>query len=43
MEESHKEFFNTFQVSKHNKKGDLWIILNDNVYDLSQFQKIHPG
>jgi cytochrome b involved in lipid metabolism len=31
------------QVSKHNKRGDIWIIINDNVYDLSKFQKIHPG
>ena len=32
-----------YQVSRHNKKDDLWVILNDNVYDLTHFQKIHPG
>ncbi|CAG7850307.1 SubName: Full=Uncharacterized protein {ECO:0000313/EMBL:KIM24952.1} [Serendipita indica DSM 11827] len=27
----------------HNKKGDLWIIIDSNVYDLSRFANLHPG
>lgn len=30
-------------VSAHNKPNDLWIIVDDDVYDLSQFQEEHPG
>ena len=31
------------EVSKHNKYGDLWIIINNNVYDLSKFADLHPA
>ena len=31
------------QVAKHNIEGDLWIIINDNVYDVTKFLKQHPG
>jgi len=36
-------FFTREQVSKHNNKDDCWIIVNNYVYDLTKFQKIHPG
>lgn len=29
------------ELQKHNQDGDLWIVVNDRVYDLSQFE--HPG
>lgn len=29
------------EVAKHNKKGDAWLIIKDNVYDVSEFK--HPG
>jgi cytochrome b involved in lipid metabolism len=38
-----KAYFNWSEVRKHNKKGDCWIVLNDNVFNLSNFQAIHPG
>ncbi|EMD40545.1 hypothetical protein CERSUDRAFT_111144 [Gelatoporia subvermispora B] len=31
------------EVSEHNKEGDLWIIVDAKVYDLSRFSNLHPG
>jgi len=31
------------ELSKHNTKDDLWIAVNGLVYDVSIFQKTHPG
>lgn len=31
------------EVAKHNKSGDLWIIIDSIVYDLSKFGRLHPG
>jgi cytochrome b involved in lipid metabolism len=31
------------EVSLHNSKGDLWTILNGNVYDLTMYVDYHPG
>ena len=30
------------EVSKHSSKGDIWIIINGKIYDVSNFDK-HPG
>ncbi|KAL4459401.1 hypothetical protein ABPG74_018014 [Tetrahymena malaccensis] len=35
--------FSLEEVQKHNKIQDLWVILDQNVYDLSEYQFIHPG
>ncbi|KAJ7494657.1 acyl-CoA dehydrogenase [Mycena galericulata] len=35
--------FTLEEVSKHNKPGDLWIVIDAKVYDLSRFQNLHPG
>ncbi|EEB91892.1 hypothetical protein MPER_09677 [Moniliophthora perniciosa FA553] len=37
------ETFTREQVSKHNKREDLWVIIDSNVYDLSKFASLHPG
>jgi len=31
------------EVAEHNKPEDMWIIINNHVYDLTKFQKRHPG
>lgn len=31
------------EIKKHNKKDDCWIVVNNSVYDVSGFKKIHPG
>lgn len=35
--------FSTGDVSSHSKPDDLWIIVDDDVYDLTKFQDDHPG
>lgn len=31
------------EVEKHKQAGDLWIVIDSIVYDLSKFGKLHPG
>ena len=31
------------EVERHNTPDDCWVVLNGKVYDLSIFQKEHPG
>ncbi|KAL0954862.1 hypothetical protein HGRIS_003798 [Hohenbuehelia grisea] len=35
--------FTKEEVEKHNKAGDLWIIVDSKVYDVSRFAAMHPG
>ncbi|KAF8305921.1 peroxisomal acyl-CoA-dehydrogenase [Clavulina sp. PMI_390] len=35
--------FTLEEVAKHNNHGDLWIVIDSKVYDLSKFAAIHPG
>jgi cytochrome b involved in lipid metabolism len=37
------KIFSAADVSSHNKAQDLFIIVDDDVYDLSKFQDEHPG
>ena len=41
--EDKDKIFSKDDVAAHNKDGDLWIIVEDKVYDMSSFQKLHPG
>jgi flavocytochrome c len=40
---SNEKEFSAEEVSKHNKDGDVWLILNGGVYDVSKFILDHPG
>ena len=31
------------EVERHNTPDDCWVVINGKVYDLSVFQKEHPG
>lgn len=35
--------FSTADVASHNKADDLYIIVDQDVYDLTKFQDEHPG
>ncbi|OAX83918.1 hypothetical protein ACJ72_01709 [Emergomyces africanus] len=37
------KLFSKVDVSSHNKDGDMWIIIDQEVYDISKFQDKHPG
>jgi len=38
-----KQIISRSDVGKHNRDGDLWVIINDKVYDLTKFSAEHPG
>ncbi|KAI6008105.1 acyl-CoA dehydrogenase/oxidase [Pisolithus orientalis] len=40
-----KEFkeFTLEEVAQHNKPGDLWVVIDSKVYDLTRFKDLHPG
>jgi len=31
------------EVAKHNTPDDLWLMIDNRVYDVTKFQKLHPG
>ncbi|KZT73165.1 acyl-CoA dehydrogenase [Daedalea quercina L-15889] len=35
--------FTREEVAQHNKEGDLWVVIDSNVYDLTRFRNLHPG
>ncbi|KAK3701686.1 hypothetical protein LTR37_015339 [Vermiconidia calcicola] len=35
--------YSVSEVASHNKPASLWIIVDDDVYDISKFQDEHPG
>lgn len=35
--------FSKDEVSSHSKPDNLWVVIDEDVYDLTQFQDEHPG
>ena len=35
--------FTRSEVAKHNTREDLWVIVDDTVYDMTAFLRRHPG
>lgn len=35
--------FSEEDIAVHNKPDDLWLAINDNVYDFTDFAPDHPG
>lgn len=38
-----EELYTRADVASHKTAEDLWIIISNNVYDVTQFQEKHPG
>jgi cytochrome b involved in lipid metabolism len=38
-----KTFYTWEEVKMHNTKTDSWVVVNDNVYNLTNFKNKHPG
>jgi predicted heme/steroid binding protein len=43
MEDSSTRYPTLEEVSKHSKKGDNWIIISGQVYDVTEWSRRHPG
>lgn len=37
------KLFSKEEVAAHKKPDDLWIVVDDDVYNLTDFQTEHPG
>jgi nitrate reductase (NAD(P)H) len=38
-----KKIFTMDEIEKHNTEHDVWIIVNDKVYDCTEYLELHPG
>ena len=43
LNDPNKTFFTWSQVKLHNNKNDCWIVIKNNVYNLTSFKNKHPG
>lgn len=37
------QYFHISQIAQHNQANDYWMIINEEVYDITQFIQLHPG
>jgi hypothetical protein len=35
--------FSQSDVASHNKSDNLWVVIDEDIYDLTKFQDEHPG
>lgn len=35
--------FSKEDIASHSKPDNLWVVIDEDVYDLTQFQEEHPG
>lgn len=40
---SSKTLYTWDEIKKHDKRNDCWIVVDDNVYNMTNFRKKHPG
>jgi cytochrome b involved in lipid metabolism len=43
LRDTEKRMYSKDEVAQHTQDGDVWVIIEHNVYDLSQFLQEHPG
>ncbi|KAF9890813.1 hypothetical protein FE257_005384 [Aspergillus nanangensis] len=43
MAEEPETQYSKEEVAKHTTDGDMWVIIDNGVYDMSPFQDQHPG
>ena len=41
--ENNQTTFEMAEISKHNQKNDCWLLIEGQVYDVTNFIKMHPG
>lgn len=43
IEKNKKKYFFRNEITKHNNSDDLWIVIDNKVYDVTKYFSIHPG
>ena len=37
------ELYTWDEIKSHNRRGDMWIVVNEQVYDVTEWSNRHPG
>ena len=40
---NNKQYYTWEEVEQHNTEESMWIVANNNIYDVTKFYKKHPG